>query len=109
LLSYAGNFVQVPFWIVPLFMRDNAFSLYHAKQCLTLFIFTLPAIIISVLLIWVCVGIVLLPLVAIGNIVLLIMGMINVSNNLTKPLPLIGGLAESWFDGIKVNKASAST
>ena len=34
ILSYVLNFVGLPFFLVPLIMRNNAFSLYHAKQCL---------------------------------------------------------------------------
>ncbi|HEX2838490.1 MAG TPA: DUF4870 domain-containing protein [Phycisphaerales bacterium] len=103
LLSYACNFINVPFWVVPLFMRDNRFSLYHAKQCLTLFIFVVPAAIVSAILIYACVGIVLLPAVLITNVVFMVIGMMNVSNQLTKPLPFIGKFGEKWFANIKIN------
>ncbi|NQT92531.1 MAG: hypothetical protein HQ559_07205, partial [Lentisphaerae bacterium] len=33
-LSYALGIVGIPFFLVPLIMRNNEFSLFHAKQCL---------------------------------------------------------------------------
>ena len=31
ILSYALSFISIPFFLVPLIMRNNEFSLYHAK------------------------------------------------------------------------------
>jgi uncharacterized membrane protein len=103
-LSYACNFVGAPFWIVPLVMRDNAFSLYHAKQNLVLFLFTLAGMLVSIPLMFVCVGYVTAMAIWVLDIVLIILGLINVSNNQMKPLPVIGGLAESWFRGMTVQR-----
>ena len=100
-LCYACNFIQAPFWIVPLVMRDNAFSLYHAKQCLGQFLFVVAASIIGVLLIpVVCIGIAVLIAVPVGFITLNIIGLMNVSAGRMKPLPLIGRFSEKWFSGI---------
>ena len=38
ILSYVLNFLGIPFWLVPLIMRNNSFSLYHAKQYLILWL-----------------------------------------------------------------------
>jgi hypothetical protein len=35
-LSYVLGLVGIPFFLVPLIMRNNEFSLFHAKQCLIL-------------------------------------------------------------------------
>ncbi len=107
LLSYGCNFINIPFWIVPLFMRDNRFSLYHAKQCLTLFVFVLPAAVISGILTSVLIGCFMLPVVLICNIAFMIIGMMNVSKNIAKPLPYIGKYGEKWFASIDFKPAGA--
>lgn len=61
-----------------------------------------PAAIVAIL-IYACVGIVLLPAVLITNIVFMVISMMNVSNQLAKPLPFIGKFGEKWFANIKVN------
>lgn len=100
-LSYGCNFIGLPFFIVPLVMRDNDFSLFHAKQTLMIVIIGLIAAIIAFVLSFFCIGVLLFPVIVIANWVFLIIGLINVSNNQAKPLPVIGGLAESWFSGIR--------
>ena len=87
--------------VVPLVQKDNRFSLFHAKQVLTLIIFVLPCAILSGLLTGLIIGCFLLPVVALANLALVIMGIMNVVNNQAKPLPLIGHFAEKWFAGIQ--------
>lgn len=99
-LCYACNFICIPFWIIPLVMRDNAFSLYHAKQCLGLFLFVIVAAVISAILTFLCIGFPMLIALAAGSVVLNIIGLINVSNGRMKPLPLLGRFFEKWFSGI---------
>ena len=109
ILCYALNFAHLPFWIVPLVMRDNEFSLYHAKQCLTVFLVMAGSAIVGGLVCFVlafaCIGFLLMPLLILalagGGITLNIIGLINTSKGECKPLPVIGGLAESWFGGIR--------
>lgn len=96
--------------IVMLFVRNNNFVLYHAKQMLIL---TIAAIVC-----WIPLFVVLLIVAAavpklaclvfplygvlwIGAIVLVIIGIINAANGVCKPLPLIGVYGEKWFAGIK--------
>lgn len=100
-LSYVLSFVSLPFFLVPLIMRNNAFSLYHAKQCLLLWLAGIVVSIVCVPLMAVCIGFVLLPVAGIALFVLAIMGLINASKGEAKPLPMIGKWAEDWFKGIQ--------
>ena len=100
ILSYVLGFVSLPFFIVPLISRDNEFSLYHAKQCLLLCIMGVAAMLVCLILTFVCIGVFLMPIVGIGMLVLTIMGLMNAINGVAKPVPLVGNLAEQWFKGI---------
>ena len=86
--------------IIPLIQKDNAFSLYHAKQGLLLL---LTAIALSCLNVIPCLGWIVS---GVGSLVLLvfaIMGLINAIKGEVKPVPLIGKFAEEWFKGIQKN------
>ncbi|MDA0991305.1 MAG: DUF4870 domain-containing protein [Verrucomicrobia bacterium] len=100
ILSYVISFVGLPFFLVPLIMRNNSFSLYHAKQCLLLWIFITVGSAIAGILTLVCVGALLIPILAIAWYVWNIIGLINAANGQQKPLPLFGQLADNWFKGI---------
>jgi len=99
-LSYVLSLIGLPFFLVPLIMRNNAFSLYHAKQCLMLWLVGIVGGILSAVLAVVCIGVVLGLLLAVFGLVLTIMGIINASNGVVKPLPVIGRWGEDWFKGI---------
>ena len=101
ILSYALNFVGLPFFIIPLIMRTNAFSLFHAKQCLLIWLAGLAVSIIGTLLTVICIGPVILVTGGIFLLVLNILGLINSCKSEQKPVPLIGKWAEDWFKGIK--------
>ncbi len=100
ILSYALSFVGIPFFLVPLIMRNNEFSLFHAKQCLILWLGGIAASVIGVPLVAVCVGAILLPLAAIFLLVLNILGLIYAIKGETKALPLIGQWGIDWFKGL---------
>lgn len=100
ILSYALSIIGLPFFLIPLIMRNNEFSLYHAKQCLILWLFGLVGSVIGGITIAICVGAVILPAVLIFVLVLEIMGIINAANGVQKPLILIGKWGEDWFKGI---------
>ncbi len=87
--------------IVCLVQKNNAFSLYHAKQSLALLIVTVIAMAISLALVCVVVGLFLYPIVAIAFLVLTILGIVNAASGKYKPLPLIDGLAAKMFGGIR--------
>lgn len=85
--------------LVGLIQRDNAFTLYHAKQVLIMVIGCFAGSVLSVIPL---VGCVIAPLVLVGWIVFAILGILNVVNLRMKPLPLIGKLGEDWFKGMTV-------
>jgi uncharacterized membrane protein len=99
-LSYVLNFVSLPFFIVPLIMRNNDFSLYHAKQCLMLWLAGIVISVVSVPLSFVCVGFITAAVGAVLLLVLNILGLVNAAKGEAKPLPIIGKWGEDWFKGI---------
>ena len=100
ILSYVLSLIGLPFFLVPLIMRNNTFALYHSKQCLMIWLFGLAGAVLASLLVVVCIGFLVYPVVGVFMLVFLILGLINAINGQAKPLPIIGGLAESWFAGI---------
>jgi uncharacterized membrane protein len=106
-VSYVCSLIGLPFFLVPLIMRDNGFSLYHAKQCLVLWLVLLVAATLLSPLVFCGVGLIALPVLIIFAWVCDIMGIIRAANGDVKPLPLIGGWGERWFAGIRVNKPGA--
>jgi len=83
-------------------MRNNEFSLYHAKQCLMLWLagMALCAVCIPLTVIM-CIGLVLLPIGSVVLLILNIIGLIHAINSEQKPVPIIGNFAEEWFKGLK--------
>jgi uncharacterized membrane protein len=103
ILCYALNFAHVPFWIAPLIMRSNRFALYHAKQCLMLFIamaVLAAAGVVVGLATMGCGMFVIIPLLVVGGVALNIVGLVNAVGGQMRPLPVIGVLAERWLAGI---------
>src|SRR6267154_2797167 len=89
IISYVLNFLRLPFWLVPLIMRNNDFALYHAKQCMTLWIFAMVASVACVPFFFVCIGVPLFIAVCVAVLVLNIIGLVNACNGQAKPMPLI--------------------
>lgn len=83
--------------LIPLIMRNNDFSLYHAKQCLLIWIAFLVTSVINVI---PCLGQIIWLAVAVFLLVVDIMGLINAVKGEMKPIPLIGKWAEDWFKGV---------
>jgi uncharacterized membrane protein len=100
ILSYVLGFLGIPFFLVPLIMRNNTFSLYHSKQCMMIWLLGMAGLMISGILALVCIGFVTGVALGIFILVLDVMGLINASNGEMKPLPLIGKYADDWFKGI---------
>jgi uncharacterized membrane protein len=100
ILSYVLGFLGIPFFLVPLIMRDNTFSLYHSKQCLMLWLVAMAGGMISGILTLVCIGVITGIALGIFIFVVDIIGLINAKNGVMKPLPLIGKYADDWFKGI---------
>ena len=101
ILSYALGLVGLPFFLIPLITRNNEFSLYHAKQCLLLWLAGVVVSVIGSILMVVCVGVIILMAGWIFLLVLDIMGLANAIKGEQKPLPLIGKYADEWFKGLK--------
>ncbi len=108
IISYALNFVHIPFFLVPLIMRSDRLSLYHAKQCLILWLAALCVMtvlglaVIATFGFGVCIVVPAYILLWVTGVVINIMGMVNAINGKCVPMPMIGELAERWFAGIKV-------
>lgn len=102
ILSYALSFVGLPFFLLPVIMRDNAYSLFHAKQSMMIWLCGIILGAVSAALTLICIG----PVVGlIGGIFLLvlnIMGLMQAVNSQAKTLPLIGPYAMNWFKGLTV-------
>ena len=89
--------------IVCISTNNNAYSLYHAKQALTLYICWIVAALCCIPLFLICVGIPLLIAVQVAALVFCIIGIINASSGQCKPLPITGKFADKWFG--KIQKA----
>ncbi|MEI6211667.1 MAG: DUF4870 domain-containing protein [bacterium] len=87
--------------IVVLVQKNNDYAIYHAKQALTLSICALVAQAVCFPLIFICIGGPLMVVVSICALVLFIIGIINASGGVCKPLPLIGPFAAKMFGNIR--------
>lgn len=87
--------------IITISQKNNAYSLYHAKQALTLYICALGAELVCIPLVFLCIGVPMLIAVGVGALVLCILGIVNASGGQCKPLPLIGQFADKWFGKIQ--------
>lgn len=98
ILSYALALVFLPFFLVPLIMRNNEFALYHAKQCLIICLGGMAVFVLCIPLF--CISFILAPAGVIFVFVLDIMGLMNAVKGVQAPVPLIGKYADDWFKGI---------
>ena len=102
ILSYIPiAFVGLIVAIISITQKNNAYSLYHAKQALTLYICAIAGALVCLPLCLVCIGVPLLIAVELGGLVLCIIGIINASGGQCKPLPVIGKFADKWFGKIQ--------
>ena len=101
-LIYLVSLIGVVGWVIAVVLfvlkKDNEYVTYHFQQWLILTIVGVIAMIISALTIFIVVGFVLLPVVAITLLVLWIIGMINAFTGKQKPLPLVG----KWGEKLKL-------
>ena len=72
--------------------KTSPFARFHANQQLVYFIFSYSAAFVSAILMIVLIGYCLFPLVALANLTLMILGIVNAANNRMAPLPVIGGI-----------------
>lgn len=101
ILSYALSLIGLPFFIVPLIMRNNSFALFHAKQCLIIWLAGIVGGIVSSILAVICIGIIIGLVIGVFLLVVTIMGIINAAKGEMRLLPLIGKWGEEWFKGLQ--------
>ena len=104
ILCYALNFVFFPYSLRALMQRDNAYTLYHAKQALVIW-----GGMFSVMLL----GLLLLPLLGLGLLVWLagipplavlnFFGLLQALNDEAKPIPFLEEYPHQW---IRLSKKS---
>jgi len=70
--------------------KNDQFARFHAGQQLNLLLFWIIGQVVASLSTVILIGILLYPIVYITGIVLMVIGIINVSKNISKDLPLIG-------------------
>lgn len=91
-MAIIGYIIPILFFI-PLVTdaKNSPFAKFHANQQLNLLLFWVVGQIAGVVLSFVFIGFLIFPLVMIGGLIFLIMGIINASKGEMKELPLIGG------------------
>lgn len=103
LLSYVFNFLAFPFFLIPLLMKDNPFSLYHARQSMMVWLLSIAVYVVcgalAMTVVLACVAVPLGGVVWVLTVVMNIMGIVNASKGQYAPLPVIGKLGEKWFGG----------
>lgn len=115
ILSYALNFIGLPFWIVPVFQKNNEFALYHAKQAMFMWLAAFAVYIVAFIAMFVLVAIfaplacivqILIAGVGISMLILNILGLINAINAKMVPVPVVGDMALNMFKGMTVKSGS---
>ena len=102
ILCYALSLTLLPFFFLPLILRNNSFSLYHAKQSLLLWILGIVSLYVGFLLmVFFCLGLVMIAGTSALLVVLNVVGLIHAIKGEQKPLPIVGAWAETWFKGIR--------
>lgn len=91
-MAIVGYIIPILFFI-PLVSdaKNSPFAKFHANQQLNFLLFLVIGYVVSGILMFVVIGFLFYFLVLIGNVVFLIMGIINASKGEMKELPLIGG------------------
>jgi len=106
--SYLFNFFGVPFCLLPLIRRDNAFSLLHAKQATVVWILFFGSLGIGWSFLWLSVHALWIWIVVGGaGIALNVLGYQRVLDEKSDPLPLAGPLAERWFRNLSLREDGA--
>ena len=102
ILSYALGLIGVPFFLVPLIMRNNEFPHTTPSSVSMLALCGMAVGLVGTILTPVfCIGIILWIAGSVFILVLDIMGLVNAVKGEQKPLPVIGKYADDWFKGLK--------
>lgn len=92
-------------WIIAIIMHQSEktkYGAYHIRQALGLFIFTAGAaivLLIITMIMWFLLF--LIPVLQLGVLAMIVIGIINAANGKVKPLPLIGELSQKMLAGIQ--------
>lgn len=106
--SYLFNFLGLPFSLIPLFGRENSFSLFHAKQAILVWALFFGSLFISWSLCWITLKAMWIFVLGGGaSLTLNVMGYQRVMNESDEPLPLLGRLSENWFSNLRVREDEA--
>ncbi len=92
LIGILGYIVPILFFL-PLVidsLKSDSFARYHANQQLLLLLFWVAGNVIAQILVVFVIGIFLIPLVSLAGLIFIILGIVNVAQGKTKPLPVIG-------------------
>ncbi|MFN7147786.1 MAG: hypothetical protein ACK4YP_28710 [Myxococcota bacterium] len=104
-LSYASTFLGLPFCVVPLFQKNDAFALYHAKHATVTYIlfWVLFFVYLGLSVVTCGVGSMCLPLVFVAYAPM-IHGLVLVSQDKwEEPMGLVGG-GERFFGSIRIEE-----
>ena len=72
--------------------KDDDYVTFYSKQVIVLEIVAIVGMIISMVLMLVLIGLLLMPIVGLGSLILYVLCIINALSGEKKPLPLIGGI-----------------
>lgn len=98
-----------PIWIVPLVQRDNAFSLFHAKQALVYTVFmTILGSVIGILSTITCGFGAILAVAIFPFMYPWIMGIVYSAQGEYKPMPWIGHFADQYLGSMTADKRPMS-
>ena len=89
--AIVGYIIPILFFI-PLVTdaKNDPFAKYHANQQLNLLLFWVIGQVAASVLAIILIGLIIGPLVVLGGLIFMVMGVMNAVNNKMKPLPLIG-------------------
>lgn len=92
-MAIIGYIIPILFFI-PLVTdaKNSPYAKFHANQQLDLLLFWVVGQIAGTILSFALIGFIIFPLVWIGGLIFMIMGIINASKGEMKELPLIGGI-----------------
>ncbi|AZA79444.1 DUF4870 domain-containing protein [Chryseobacterium sp. G0186] len=96
------SYITVFGWLISFILgkeKSNGFLKYHLKQSLGLVIFSI-ALSIVVNILFMVTSLEILGILGLLPLILAIIGIINAANEVEKPLPLIGKMAEDKFSFI---------
>jgi len=96
--SYLFNFFGLPFCLIPLLRRENAFSLFHAKQAFLVWVLFFASLTIGWGLSWITLHTLWIFIIGGGmSLGLNVLGHQRALDERDIPLPVVGTLAETWF------------